>query len=504
MAEQPVLLRAEDLRKAFGGQTVLDGVSLELQRGEVVLLRGANGSGKTTLLNILTGNLEPDAGSIQLFTNGMAEYFRFPRRWWHDLNPFDHFLPERVAEEGVGRTWQEIRLFSTQSLVDNIAVATPGQLGENPAWTLLRRRAVREEEQENRDAAATMLAGLGLEGRETSSADKVSLGQSKRVAIARAVRAGARILFLDEPLAGLDAPGIAAVMDLLEQLAREAQITLVVVEHIFNIPRVLDLADTVWTLDQGTLSVEDPADVRATLTYAHRNAVRDRMLDVARQDAESVDHPLHDGALLSIITPAASVPGEAVLEVEDLVVYRGPRLVIGMEATDGTVRGLSFTLRRNQLAVLQAPNGWGKTTLLEAIAGTLPIAQGTIRLNGQPIQNLPAWKRDISLLQARDHVFPSLSVHEALQLAQVERVSDYVKPLLRKQVSDLSGGEKQKVALACATEGKKSAVVLLDEAFSALEERAVHHLLEWIISSSEVSVFLALPSMREQNTEVGR
>jgi len=70
---QAVLLKAEGLRKSFGGQTVLDNVSLELQQGEVVLLRGANGSGKTTLLNMLTGNLEPDAGRIQLFTDGGTE-----------------------------------------------------------------------------------------------------------------------------------------------------------------------------------------------------------------------------------------------------------------------------------------------------------------------------------------------------------------------------------------------------------------------------------------------
>jgi branched-chain amino acid transport system ATP-binding protein len=143
------LMRAEGLRKSFGGQTVLDGVSLDLKQGEVVLLRGANGSGKTTLLNILTGNLEPDAGRIQLFTNGETEQFDFPRSWWQELNPLDRFLPERLAQEGVGRTWQDIRLFSTQSLQDNIAVATPDQIGENPIWAFLRRFKVRDEEQEH-------------------------------------------------------------------------------------------------------------------------------------------------------------------------------------------------------------------------------------------------------------------------------------------------------------------------------------------------------------------
>ncbi len=96
-----ILLRAHDLCKAFGGQSVLQGVSVELRSGDVVLLRGDNGSGKTTLLNILTGNLEPDRGEIELTANHHAEHFRFPRPWWKNLNPADHFTPERVAKQGV-------------------------------------------------------------------------------------------------------------------------------------------------------------------------------------------------------------------------------------------------------------------------------------------------------------------------------------------------------------------------------------------------------------------
>ena len=82
-----MVLFTKGLTKAFGGQTVLDRVSLELYNGEVVLLRGDNGSGKTTLLNILTGNLEPDSGYIQFFTNGKKEEFRFHKRWWRRLSP---------------------------------------------------------------------------------------------------------------------------------------------------------------------------------------------------------------------------------------------------------------------------------------------------------------------------------------------------------------------------------------------------------------------------------
>ena len=114
----PVVMRASGLHKRFGGQVILDEAEFELRRGEIVLLRGPNGSGKTTLLNILTGNLEPDAGHIEIAADAAlgTEDFRFPPSFLHGLNPVDHFTPERIANEGVSRTWQDIRLFPTHSL----------------------------------------------------------------------------------------------------------------------------------------------------------------------------------------------------------------------------------------------------------------------------------------------------------------------------------------------------------------------------------------------------
>jgi branched-chain amino acid transport system ATP-binding protein len=475
---QAALMRAEGLRKSFGGQTVLDDISLELHRGEVVLLRGANGSGKTTLLNMLTGNLAPDAGRLQLFTNGDAEQFDFPRSWWQGLNPFDRFLPERLAQEGVGRTWQGIRLFSTQSLQDNIAVATPGQTGENPAWALLRQPTVRKEEQARGENAASLLAGMGLEGRETSSADMVSLGQAKRVAILRAVQAGARVLFLDEPLEGLDAPGIADVMGLLKRLAHEENITVVIVEHVFNIPRVLELASTVWTLDQGQINFESPDVVRAERDAERGEGGVQNWIRSAAGSGEITSRELPSGASLATFVPEGRTAGEVVLDVDDLVVRRGQRLVIGEETGDGAARGLSFALRENEWGVLKAPNGWGKTTLLEVIAGALPATRGTVRLRGKALRDAPAWKRDVSLLQSRDHIFPTLSVREALRLSQVREVPSYAEPLLDRQMSSLSGGEKQKVSLACVLKGKATSTRLLDEPFSALDAPTIQNLTQ--------------------------
>jgi ABC-type branched-subunit amino acid transport system ATPase component len=191
-----VLLQIEGLYKSFGGQPVLRNASVTLNRGEVVLLRGENGSGKTTLLNILTGNLMPDRGSIRLFTSETPISFQFPQAWWQSLSPFNPFCPEGLANLGLSRTWQDPRLFSTETLQDNVAIATPNQLGEQPQWAIFKPREVQHQERLNVKEARMRLAQLGLQGREKSSADRISLGQSKRVMMARTLQTGAQILLL--------------------------------------------------------------------------------------------------------------------------------------------------------------------------------------------------------------------------------------------------------------------------------------------------------------------
>jgi ABC-type multidrug transport system ATPase subunit len=310
------------------------------------------------------------------------------------------------------------------------------------------------------------------------------------------VQAGARILVLDEPLAGLDAPGIADVMGLLKRLAHEENITLVIVEHVFNIPRVLELASTVWTLDQGQLDAESPDAVRAEREAKRGGGggVQDWIRSAAGS-GEITSQELPGGAMLSTFVPEGRTAGEVVLDVEDLVVRRGRRLVIGEATGDGSVEGLSLTLRENEWGVLKAPNGWGKTTLLEVIAGTLPATRGTVRLRGKALRDTPAWERDVSLLQSRDHIFPTLSVREALRLARVRDVPAYVEALLDRRMSSLSGGEKQKAAMATALESEKpSSVCILDEPFSALDTDGIEDITATIQQARAGALLFAMPA----------
>jgi len=498
IATQHSVLQGRNLQKSFGNHCVLDDVTVDLRQGEVVLLRGENGSGKTTLLNILTGNIEPDQGTIRVIASGTEEYFRFPRPWWQDLNAFDHFTPERVASEAIGRTWQDVRLFQTQTLLDNLAVATPDQPGENPLAVLLSNSRTRAAERNNRGTASAVLSQLGLAGREDSSADRISLGQTKRVAIGRAIRAGARILFLDEPLAGVDGKGILTIMELLTSLARDEQVTLVIVEHALNIPRVLDLADTVWTLSNSHLIVEQPSEVRNQLRGLAADGLMPWLKSMAGPNANYEEQDLGNGARLTRFHAQSIKNQKALLELRDVVVRRGNRLVIGCPDFAGDIKGISFKIYEGDLAVFHAPNGWGKTTLLEALLGIIPMEQGELLFDNMPIKHLSVWervRRGIAILQARDNFFRNLTVKETLRLCnQTSSDTSWLSNLFDRQVASLSGGERQRVAMSLL---KPARLGIYDEPFSALDlSRETTEALDCYVRRHEATIIF-LPILDE-------
>lgn len=477
------VLSARGLRKAFDGQVVLDNISLNLRQGEVVLLRGENGSGKTTLLNILTGNLEPDRGEIDININSGRETFEFPKPWWKELNPFDHFTPERLAWQGIGRLWQDIRLFPTMTTLENVAVATLNQKGENPAWALLFLKAKKEEIQ-NSEASSECLRKLGLGDRLDSSCDKISLGQMKRVAITRAIQAGAKILFLDEPLSGLDKQGISEVMGYIEAIVRENSTTIVIVEHVFNIPTVLKLANTVWTLSNGKLTVNE-VNALNEAQKTDKNDLHALLKSIAGENGRIYSEELPYGARITTASPAEYSNSEAVLEVKDLVVKRGIRTVIN---------GLSLSLKKGQIAILEAPNGWGKSSLFDAISGIHSAESGKIMLKGEDISSTPTHKRikkGLAYLRSQMSVFTSLSVEEHKKLANT--MTHLFNNSLNgdSKGSFLSGGEKQKLLIEILPDAD---VYLLDEPFSAIDPQGVSTLFNYLREcATKAAVLITVP-----------
>ena len=471
-------MRADRLSKSYGRQRVLDGVSLELRAGEVALLRGDNGAGKTTLLNILTGSLEPDVGSITYFTAERERRYEFPGR----QRLFNEFTPEAIAGLNVSRSWQDVRLFGGQSVKDNIVLARRGQMGENPLRALLTAGRTRSAERSAAEAAKSLLEGLGLVHMSHAYADSISLGEAKRVALARAVAAGAKVLFLDEPFSGLDKSGARDVLSLLERLVQEQGVTLVIVEHSAR-PDLRSLVTTDWMLRDGELDVQNAS---AKTSTGARNELVAALAGLAGRPG---DTPFGEGAVLRRFRlpkrqGASSTPA---LEVEGLVVNRGRRAVLGREGSIG------FALGPGDVGVIEAYNGWGKSTLLAAIAGVLPIEAGRICVGGAPVQRLEPWnrvRRGLQFLPSGDFDFPNLTLREVFDLA-TRRPSAPSAEGSERMMSTLSGGEARKLAMRVL--GSATAT-LLDEPLSRLDETASETATKRLLNPDLGALLITVPS----------
>jgi len=498
-----VVLSARHLHKAFGGQIVLNNVSLNLHQGEIVLLRGENGSGKTTLLNILTGNLEPDKGSIHVSINGTKEAFTFPRQWWKELNPFDHFTPERVAREGIGRVWQGIRLFPTMTTKDNIVIASTNGTGENPVMAFL--PSTYRIEKENRKAAVQWLTMLGIGHKQNKPCDEISLGEMKRVAIGRAIRAGAKILLLDEPLSGLDGTGITMIVNHLKALVKDHAITLVIVEHSFNIPNLIKIVDTVWSLSKSSenqdgyrLSISEPSKITLEKEATHYT-LHAFLEDLVENNGQIIEEKLPGGAKIKTLRTLNN--SESILEIQKLKVKRG--IVSLFEDEDNSksngCNGLSLTLKRGQISILEAPNGWGKSSLLDSIVGlrnnNLEVSNGDIFFKERNITKLQTHqiaRMGLAYLRANQQVFASLKIKEQMKL---KHSSNHVFDGFLNgdsKGSSLSGGEKQKLLIDLLPEAD---LYLLDEPMIGLDEQAINAMKKNIIDmiKRQKTIIITIP-----------
>jgi ABC-type branched-subunit amino acid transport system ATPase component len=488
-----ILLQARNLSISFGGQNVLGDISLTLNKGEFVLLVGANATGKTTLLNILTGNTPPDEGSLSFYTNGYEENFEFPRKYFSNLNPFDHFSPERLVKEGVSRTWQDVRLFPNLNLHDNIAVATQKQTGEKFFSYFLNAKKVKEENDEKIKQISYKLGLVNLNLRSESSGDRISLGQSKKISILRAVQTGAKILFLDEPLSGLDEKGCEEILRLLESLVKKEELTLVVVEHQFNLMKLSDNASSIWQLENGKLLpvYGEEKENRISEIIESSSFLYKSLYNIS-SDSKSIS--LGNGAHLIRVKENKDKDKEIILEVKDLIVYRGRRLVIGKKNGE-QLDGITFKLYKGDKYILAAPNGWGKTTLMDALAGLIPIEQGLIRFNGIPVNNLESWRRVRSgMLYSRLSAlgFSDITVEELFKLSKLVPEFDDVS-VIKKKIGNLSGGEKQKVMLELVYK-TSSMLTLFDEPLASLDIKGIKKFIDYFFNNDKTLV-VAIPSI---------
>jgi branched-chain amino acid transport system ATP-binding protein len=236
MAERALTVR--DLAKVFGGLAAVDGVSLEVAAGERRVLIGPNGAGKTTLFHCITGTLKPSGGRVSLFGRDVT----------HD--------PEhRRTALGMGRTFQITNVFPDLTLAENMALALVGT--DRRKWVLHRPL---ESFAEVRRRALEGLERVGLGGRAHQPAKLVSYGERRQLELALALNTDPKVLFLDEPCAGLAPAERQRISRMIAELPRD--ITLLMIEHDMDV--ALGLADRVTVLHQGRVILEGtPDEVRA-------------------------------------------------------------------------------------------------------------------------------------------------------------------------------------------------------------------------------------------------
>lgn len=238
------LLEVKNLTKNFGGLTAVGDVTMELHEGELVGLIGPNGAGKTTLFNLLTGVYEPSEGTITLagtILNGKA--------------------PSKIASLGLGRTFQNIRLFKNMTVLENVLIGLGNHGKAEVLASFLRLPAFYKNEEELKTKAIELLKIFDLDGDADTLAKNLPYGQQRRLEIVRALATEPKILFLDEPAAGMNPQETAELTQLIRKIKEEFGITIILIEHDMSL--VMEVTERIYVLEYGRLIAHGtPEEIR--------------------------------------------------------------------------------------------------------------------------------------------------------------------------------------------------------------------------------------------------
>jgi len=239
------LLAVRDVSVVFGGIVALNGVSFDMQRGQILGLIGPNGAGKTTLFNCLSRLYQPSAGDILLEGESILKR-----------------APHRIAEIGIGRTFQNVALFPNLSVRDNVRIGTHARTNSDIISDSLRLAWVRRGEAALNKRVKEILLYLDLDGVADVTVSGLPFGTQKRIELARALAAEPKILLLDEPAGGLNHEEVHVLGELIRRLRDERNLTVLLVEHHMGL--VMSIADHVVALNFGRKLAEGtPATVQA-------------------------------------------------------------------------------------------------------------------------------------------------------------------------------------------------------------------------------------------------
>lgn len=226
-----MVLELKNITKNFGGISALTDVSFQINEGEIFGLIGPNGAGKTTMFNVITNMFAPTSGEILFLGENISG-----------------IKPHKITDKGICRTFQNIRLFSQMSVLENVLVGAHCRNKSGVLKSVLRTKSQKQEEKSNYEVALELLELVGLSRYENTIAENLAYGQQRRLEIARALASNPKLLLLDEPAAGMNETETENLFDLIKKVQQRG-VTVLLIEH--DMPFVMKLCDRITVLNFG-------------------------------------------------------------------------------------------------------------------------------------------------------------------------------------------------------------------------------------------------------------
>lgn len=260
------VLKVENVTMQFGGVVAVDNLNLEVNKGEIVALIGPNGAGKTTAFNVITGVYQPTNGAVWFQGEKIVE--NHPQGKMKQQYKGEHAgeytrviapTPDKVTRLGMARTFQNIRLWKSQTVFDNVLIAKHCRAASNVFTATFRLN--RKEEARQRENVLELLETVGLADVKDELATSLPYGKQRRLEIARALAAEPQLLLLDEPAAGMNPQETEELTAFIGEIRDRFQLTVFLIEHHMNL--VMNISERIYVLDFGKLIAQgDPAAIQ--------------------------------------------------------------------------------------------------------------------------------------------------------------------------------------------------------------------------------------------------